>query len=331
MKKILLAVFALVYMTVLAVDTAQAQAQLNVAIQNSVGELAAIFERDTGVAVLAIHSDSAQMSDHIINEIIVAFMGIQHARGITVVNRMQLNTFAAQLDFNTAGLIDDTAAQSLGTLMNVRYVVTGTFELREDFSRFSVQIMDMETMAIRSTYTDIQIDGLIASLLGIEYSPAQVVEVRSPRREPREPRYPPRANWLSAEITAVGLGVRYERHINDVFTVGGTIFLSSTNYDTLTTTAYEWSEIIGGLATVRLFPGGFPFYLEAGFGFGLVGYDVLHEDGDGGVLLSLAAGVRLGGRTRGFFVNPFVSIIPLVLTPVDHVHIRAGIGLGWAW
>ena len=189
MKKTLLAIVALAYMAAFAVETAHAQLQLNAVIQNSATELSAAFERGYGVAVLAMHSDSAQMSDHIINEMIVAFMTMQHARGITVVNRLQLNAFAAQHGFDTASLIDDATAQSLGTLMNVRYVVTGAFEPHASVFRLSVRVMDVQTASTRSTHTDVQVDGLVASLMGIADRPIQVAETRTPR-EPRRPQEP---------------------------------------------------------------------------------------------------------------------------------------------
>ena len=189
MKKTLLAIVALSCMAAFAADAAHAQLRLDVAIQNSAAELSAAFERGYGVAVLAMRSDSAQMSDHIITEMIVAFMGMQHARGITVVNRMQLNAFAAQHGFDTAGAIDDAAAQSLGALMDVRYVVTGAFEPHVGVFRLDVRVMDVRTASTRSAHIDVQVDGLVASLMSVAYRPTQVVETRA-TREPRRPREP---------------------------------------------------------------------------------------------------------------------------------------------
>ena len=147
MKKILLAICALA----VGISAVHAQQLLNVAIQGSVGELSDTFENGSRVAVLAMYSDSALMSDHLISEMLVALMSMQHARGITVVNRVQLNTFAAQLNFDTAGLIDDAVAESIGRQMYVRYVVTGAFEPSGDFFRLRLQVMDIQTSALRST------------------------------------------------------------------------------------------------------------------------------------------------------------------------------------
>jgi len=176
MKKNLPAFFALTFAVVFGAGTAHAQIQINAAIQNTAGQLAEVFERNHGVAVLAMHSDSARMSDHMVNEMIVAFIMMQHARGITVVNRVQLNAFAAQLNFGTADLIDGETARSLATYMNVRYVITGRLEPYADIFWLGVQVLDVETMEARSAYSYIMVDSLVASMMGVEYVPVPVVE-----------------------------------------------------------------------------------------------------------------------------------------------------------
>jgi TolB-like protein len=207
-------------MVAFAAQAAHAQVRLDTAVQDAAGELSAVFERGYGVAVLAMRSDSTQMSDHLVTEMIIAFMRMQHARGITVVNRMQLNTFAAQLDFSTTDMIDEVTAQSLGTHMNVRYVVTGSFESNMDlYFRFAVQVMDLETAAILGTYADVQIDGLVASMMGIGYSPAPV-----PRRDTGSPMLQDPARFWS-----VGLSM-------------GTLFMDGYILGSLYTTIAPWSN-----------------------------------------------------------------------------------------
>jgi len=43
------------------------------------------------------------------------------------------------------------------------------------------------------------------------------VAERDPQRTPRPPRKGNRANWLSAEVSFIGGGIRYERDINNFF------------------------------------------------------------------------------------------------------------------
>jgi len=165
--------------------------------------------------------------------------------------------------------------------------------------------------------------------------PARVVEAR------------PRVNWLSVEGSIAGGGIRYERDLNNVFTLGGTAWL---DYNFFARPAF------GAMVTSRLFLGRV-FYVELGLGLGTVEWEeyyhwqeqYLHQWHDGwqwreewrwrqrsgrqwtstfGPMIAPAIGLRLGGQTRGFFANPYISL-PLVLGAP--VLVRAGIGLGWAW
>jgi len=339
MKKALFAICAPALMAAFAADTAHAQLRLSEAIQSSAAELAAGFERGYGVAVLAMSSGSAQMSDRIISEMIVAFMGMQHARGITVANRMQLNAFAAQLGFDTAGLIDDAAKRSLGSRMGIRYVVAGALEPAGGFFRLTVHVADAEALATRSAHAYVMIDSAVASLMGIAWDP--------PHREPGEPRYPPPANWLSvdADITG-GFGFRFGRDLSRLFSLNASVFYTPFHYlavlwnlGNYRTTSLAW---MGAGASIRFFAGGGPFYIGAGAGLSIgrekkreVGWPrVEEEETHIGVDFVPSIGLRLGGRKRAFFANPFVDVhignLDLTRNPRIPM-MRFGVGLGGSW
>jgi len=128
-----------------------------------------------------------------------------------------------------------------------------------------------------------------------------------------------RVNWLSKEATFLGGGIRYERDINNVFSVGGNVF---SNYFP------NWM-LFGVTGTVRFFPGSFPFYLEFGAGFGAMDNFELDRS-PVGLMVAPAIGARFGGQTRRLFVNPFVSL-PVVIGNGVGVQPRLGVGLGGAW
>lgn len=152
-----------------------------------------------------------------------------------------------------------------------------------------------------------------------------------------------RVNWLSADGTFAGGGVRYERDINNLFAIGGNVLFNWFPPDVL---------VIGVAGTARLFFGGSPFYAEIGVGFGFnrweeeefvpgrwvstgggsgyhtQGYYAWRDKEQAGFMIAPAVGARLGGRTRGFFANPFVSV-PIVIGGA--VRPRIGVGLGGAW
>jgi len=142
---------------------------------------------------------------------------------------------------------------------------------------------------------------------------------------------PRRQNWVSGELLWVGFGVRYDRNITDWFSVGASAFMHF--MPGLAGDPDEYT--IGALATARFFPFGSPFYFELGLGWGHLEMDLpVYNYRYTGPVIAPALGLRLGGRERDFFVNPFLR----VPTVFDFVHDRneiatiiLGVGLGWAW
>jgi len=179
-------------------------------------------------------------------------------------------------------------------------------------------------------------------------------------------------NWLSAEAALslfwfnMGGGIRYTRDINHFFSVGAAAFFH--NYalffeigDRLWPARRIAPLSYAIMANVLFFPGRRSiFYLEIGMGWGRylarVGRSSGGEDGTiwyvsyvTGFTVAPRIGWRLGGRTGGFFVNPFISV-PIVLgeervrrTAPDPYHpvqggefggggaYRLGVGFGWTW
>jgi len=172
-----------------------------------------------------------------------------------------------------------------------------------------------------------------------------------------------RRNWFSTELSFVGLGFRYERHINDRFSVGGRIFVNYFWWDIFnqlddglstienmypghTMDSHSEDGGSGGiLVTARFFPWRFPFYLELGMGLGSIAlsqrFDLYYagsRSGDAyvrksvtGFMIAPAMGVRIGGQRRGFFVNPFVNLPIVIADGTAMTSLVMGIGLGSSW
>jgi len=329
MKKFLLMSGILACMLTIGTKTAYAQTVgLGDAIGNSATEFSAGMEAGTRIAIMSMRSGSAMMSNHIIDEMTMAFL---HTQRFLVVNRAQLELIAAEQHLALDGLIDDATMQSIGRLAGAQFIAFGAFEPFGEVYRLRVQIIEVETAIIWGIFTaNVRNDAVVSSLLG-------AAGREPPRRDPDQPR----VNWVSVEfvcvplgelgefVFAIGGGIRYERGINELFSLGGAASFSvhDGRGDTL---------VFDALATVRFFPLGSPFYLEAGLGFGFLhkSWEIEREyrfesETYSGVMLSLGAGVRLGGRTRGFFANPFVSFVPVA--PGDGSRFRLGIGFGGSW
>lgn len=324
MKKLLLTFGAAACMLAFAADSAEAQtARLGDAIRNAAEELSAGMPPDARVAVISMRADSMRMSDHLMDEMIMAFV---NTRRLLVVNRAQLELIAAEQQLAIGGLIDDATAQAVGRLAGVQFIFTGAFEPFGDIYRLRIQAIEVETAIIRSIHiANVWNDPVVSTLLGAagRAPPRRVArEAREPRRDPDQPR----VNWFSFEVSYVtlnyacaiglGLGFRYERDINDLFSVGGVF-------------RYSFLADFEGLVTARFFPGGSPFYIEAGLGFGFGWNWVYGSNPYYGMMFSLGIGARLGGRARGFFFNPFLGIYPLA--PSRGFRFRGGAGFGFAW
>ena len=150
---------------------------------------------------------------------------------------------------------------------------------------------------------------------------------------------PPPKNFLSAEGSIWGGGLRYERSLSDVFSLGANFF-----WQTLNDTADA-----GILAAARLFPGDSIFFLELGLGYGYMENEyiyIFHHDGEmvkdkttysnSGFMMNPAVGLSFGRKTRGFFADIFFSV-PVVIGERDLLEgnvdtgFRCSIGLGGAW
>jgi len=153
----------------IGVQAAQAQqAVLDDAIRAAADGLSAGIRSGSSVAVLAMESNSTGMSNYLINQTISALVGLQGGRGFAVVSRARLDQdlLAAELDFSMSGLVPDATAQRIGHFIGAQYVVTGSFEPLAGFFRFRMQLLEVETAAIRAIHTeDVRNDSFVMALL----------------------------------------------------------------------------------------------------------------------------------------------------------------------
>ena len=131
-------------------------------------------------------------------------------------------------------------------------------------------------------------------------------------------------HWLSAEVSLIGNGFRYERQLSSRLSVGGTAF-----YHIF---FLIWTSM-GITASVRFYPWAGAFYAEVGLGCGVVfgtdygpaGSEVYSAYG---VMITPALGWRVDlGKPGGFYINPLVAL-PVVLGDKERWYGETGFGVG---
>jgi len=156
---------------------------------------------------------------------------------------------------------------------------------------------------------------------------------------------PPPENWLLAEVSVWGGGLRYDRSITNSFSLGFNGFMQT----------FQDSVDVGVLATTRLFPGNSVFFLELGLGYGYmesgISYKFQAESmyieeklsyGAHGFMINPAIGLRFGRKAKGFITDFFFGV-PFVLgnknwidynegpDGIFNYSFRFGFGMGGAW
>jgi len=336
-----------------ALPPAAAQhSNLDAAIWSAAADLSSVMGSGARVAVLAMGADSARMSDFLIDEKIVA-LGVS---GLSVVSRPQLNQFVGQLNFNTAEPASEAMAQLVGRFMGVQYVITGAFEPLAGFFRFRTQAIEVETAATRGIHTvSVPNDALVSYLLGTGAiaaapAPAGLVAAPPPTLPPPavaalEPSARGNRRWASLELDLLGAGARVEFALGSrgLFTAGLGAFHNIDSLPYYFLGPGNFANFSGAKAFFRFFPGGSPFYLEAGIGGGrwAIEHQVWHWGdswGGGlmqwersehtGLMLTPALGLRFSGNT--FFVNPFLGLV-WGISDWWLIAPRLGVAVGFGW
>jgi hypothetical protein len=171
MKKRVLMTGILTCMLVLGTGTVHAQmVTLDAAINNAGDEFSYSLKKGSKVAVLAVRSGSARMSNYIIEEMTSVFM---NQMVVTVVDHVQINQLQQEMNFRMSGDVSDPSAQTIGKRLGAQTVITGSFELVGNYYRFRVKAIDVATAAIMATYSaNVQNDQIVASLMGQTNTPA---------------------------------------------------------------------------------------------------------------------------------------------------------------
>ncbi|GHV73029.1 hypothetical protein AGMMS49940_03310 [Spirochaetia bacterium] len=179
------------------------------------------------VAILNLKSDSANLSNYIIEELINS---IVNNKSVSVVGRSDedLKIVRQELKFQTSGEVDNDSAQSIGHLLGAETVVVGSFVKIDKSYRFWIRALTVETGVIQAAYSkNVANDGTVSALVKAGKPQKTPRAARAPK-EPREPRKRKHAGEIY-ELSIAG----------GVFIAGASLLVGSTAFFIPTAINYD--------------------------------------------------------------------------------------------
>jgi hypothetical protein len=101
------------------------------------------------LVILNIQSEFPALSEYIIDELIANTV---NDRVFSVVDRQQLNTIRAELDFQMSGEVDDDTAQALGRMAGAQIIISGAVSRIGDLYRLRVRALSVQSAQIAGQF-----------------------------------------------------------------------------------------------------------------------------------------------------------------------------------
>jgi hypothetical protein len=143
---------------------AQEAMVLDTAIMDSVDFFSSKLPSGSTIAVTNLEAETKELSDFIIQELLVAFANTGNLR---VVERSRLEMLESELNFNMTGSVSDDTAQNIGRMIGAQILFSGSISPYRDMYRMRVQAIVVETAEVIGTRTvNIKYDPTLTGLLG---------------------------------------------------------------------------------------------------------------------------------------------------------------------
>jgi hypothetical protein len=145
---------------------AQNSGNLDDGIEDAANFLNERIPAGTSVAVFNFSSDSARLSDYIVDELTIALANV----GMNVYDRNNLDEVNKEIYYGFSGAVNDDTAQSYGKDIGVQTVILGSMtKSDENTYRLRVQAIIVETKRIQAARTvNVKLDDQLLSLLDIK-------------------------------------------------------------------------------------------------------------------------------------------------------------------
>jgi len=138
--------------------------ELDRAIRDTSDYLNASIPAGSTIVILNIQSDSIDLSDYIIDELIA---NVVNDRIFTVVDRQRLDEIRAEQNFQYSGEVDDNLAQEIGRFLGAQTIVSGAIGRLGAGYRLRVRALNVQTAQVQGQFNrNMSASPLVADLLG---------------------------------------------------------------------------------------------------------------------------------------------------------------------
>ena len=165
MKKLLgLITLAVIGLIFACASTPKAGDELDTAIRETSDYLNANLAEGNKLVILNIQSDFPALSEYIIDELIANTV---NDRKFSVVDRQQLDTIRAELDFQMSGEVDDRSAQEMGRMLGAQTIVSGAVSKMGSVYRLRIRALNVQTAQIEGQFNRNIPSGATIDLLAV--------------------------------------------------------------------------------------------------------------------------------------------------------------------
>jgi len=138
--------------------------ELDAAIRDTSNYLNASIPAKSKIVILNIQSDSPDLSDYIIDELIANAV---NDRNFSVVDRQQLDAIRAEQNFQWSGEVADDQALDIGRFLGAQTIVSGAISRLGSGYRIRIRALEVQTALVQGQFNrNITASPLVADLLG---------------------------------------------------------------------------------------------------------------------------------------------------------------------
>jgi hypothetical protein len=167
-KKVIILGLAAIMLSIGGTVFAQSMVTLDQAISYSANEIESRLEQGAKVMVLNFKSPSQHLSSYVLDEMTNA---LTRSGRLTTVERANLEFLLRELKYERSGDISDEAAQSIGLILGVQYIISGLIEEYPANYVIQFKTMPVEPAALQNlTRVGVVRDAQITNLLGSDTS-----------------------------------------------------------------------------------------------------------------------------------------------------------------